>query len=99
VREKGGKPATYEFQLLGIKKAALASESFLSAASFIETTKVLTEAAIAGKEDKLEGLIENVIIGNLIPAGTGARKYRNLVVEEEVLLREEEEESSEREEE
>jgi DNA-directed RNA polymerase subunit beta' len=99
VREKGGKPATYEFQLLGIKKAALASESFLSAASFIETTKVLTEAAIAGKEDKLEGLIENVIIGNLIPAGTGTRKYRNLVVEEEELLQEEEEEPSEREEE
>lgn len=91
VRERGGKPATYEFQLLGIKKAALASESFLAAASFIETTKVLTEAAIAGREDKLEGLVENVIIGNLIPAGTGAKKYRNLVVEEELLMEEEEE--------
>ncbi|MEO0246716.1 MAG: DNA-directed RNA polymerase subunit beta' [candidate division WOR-3 bacterium] len=97
VREKGGKPATYEFQLLGITRAALAAESFLSAASFQETTKVLTEAAIAGREDRLEGLKENVIIGNLIPVGTGFKTYRNLVVEGEIEVakEEEEEESSE----
>ena len=92
VREKGGRPATYEFQLLGITRAALASESFLSAASFQETTKVLTEAAIAGKEDKLEGLKENVIIGNLVPAGTGFKKYRRISIKEEVELEETEEE-------
>ncbi len=97
VREKGGRPATYEFQLLGITRAALAAESFLSAASFQETTKVLTEAAIAGREDRLEGLKENVIIGNLIPTGTGFKKYRNIVVEGEIetVESEEEEESSE----
>jgi DNA-directed RNA polymerase subunit beta' len=70
--------------LLGITKAALQSESFLSAASFQETTKVLTEAAIAGKVDHLQGLKENVLIGKLIPAGTGMERYRNIVVERTV---------------
>ncbi len=68
--------------LLGITKAALMTESFLSAASFQETTRVLTEAAIGGKKDKLLGLKENVIIGKLIPAGTGMSKYRSVVVED-----------------
>jgi len=63
--------------MLGITKAALATNSFLSAASFQETTKVLTEAAIKGKVDPLIGLKENVIIGKLIPAGTGMKRYRN----------------------
>ncbi|PKM52723.1 MAG: DNA-directed RNA polymerase subunit beta' [Firmicutes bacterium HGW-Firmicutes-7] len=67
--------------LLGITKASLATNSFLSAASFQETTKVLTEAAIHGKEDPLIGLKENVIIGNLIPAGTGMKRYRNVEIE------------------
>ena len=66
--------------LLGITKASLMTESFLSAASFQETTKVLTEAAIRGKQDKLQGLKENVIIGKLIPAGTGLEKYRSVEV-------------------
>ena len=66
--------------LLGITKAALATESFMSAASFQETTKILTEAAIKGKSDKLIGLKENVIIGNLIPAGTGLERYRNVEI-------------------
>ena len=68
--------------LLGITKASLNTESFLSAASFQETTKVLTEAAIKGKVDNLIGLKENVIIGKLIPAGTGYSVYRNIAVEE-----------------
>jgi DNA-directed RNA polymerase subunit beta' len=65
------KPATYERMLLGITKASLSTESFISAASFQETTRVLTEAAINGKRDMLRGLKENVIVGRLIPAGTG----------------------------
>jgi DNA-directed RNA polymerase subunit beta' len=69
--------------LLGITKAALMTESFLSAASFQETTRVLTEAAINGKQDKLLGLKENVIIGKLIPAGTGLGKYRAVEVIDE----------------
>ncbi len=76
------KPATVETVLLGITKSALATESFLSAASFQETTKILTEAAIKGKTDHLIGLKENVIIGKLIPAGTGLERYRNVNVEE-----------------
>jgi DNA-directed RNA polymerase subunit beta' len=68
--------------LLGITKAAIMTESFLSAASFQETTKVLTEAAINGKVDKLQGLKENVIIGKLIPAGTGLGKYRAVEIED-----------------
>src|SRR5699024_9767764 len=63
--------ATYSRDLLGITKASLATESFISAASFQETTRVLTEAAVAGKRDELRGLKENVIVGRLIPAGTG----------------------------
>ena len=76
--EKGGKPANAKRVLLGITKAALATESFLSAASFQETAKVLTEAAIKNKVDPLVGLKENVIIGKLIPAGTGVRDYKML---------------------
>ncbi len=64
-------PATYEYMLLGITKASLSTDSFISAASFQETTRVLTEAAIMGKKDDLRGLKENVIVGRLIPAGTG----------------------------
>ena len=77
----GLRPATAKRVLLGITKASLATESFLSAASFQETTRVLTEAAIKGKEDHLIGLKENVILGKLIPAGTGMKKYRNIAVE------------------
>ena len=75
---EGGEPATAEPLLLGITRASLSTESFISAASFQETTKVLTEAAVAGKVDNLIGLKENVIIGHLIPAGTGIEKYRNM---------------------
>jgi DNA-directed RNA polymerase subunit beta' len=73
----GGKPAKYEHMLLGITKASLSTDSFISAASFQETTKVLTEAAVAGKVDTLHGLKENVIMGRLIPAGTGLADYRD----------------------
>ena len=76
--EEGKQPAESKDVILGITKAALATNSFLSAASFQETTKVLTEAAIKGKIDPLIGLKENVIIGKLIPAGTGMRRYRNV---------------------
>jgi DNA-directed RNA polymerase subunit beta' len=77
--ENGNKliPASFTQLLMGITKASLATESFLSAASFQETTKVLTEAAIKGKVDHLVGLKENVIIGKLIPAGTGLSLYRD----------------------
>jgi DNA-directed RNA polymerase subunit beta' len=73
-------PATAEPVLLGITQASLSTESFISAASFQETTKVLTDAAIQGKVDHLLGLKENVIMGHLIPAGTGLKKFRNLIV-------------------
>ncbi len=76
----GGEPATARPVLLGITKASLATDSFLSAASFQETTRVLTEAAIKGKLDPLLGLKENVIIGKLVPAGTGMSRYRNLKI-------------------
>ncbi|MHB1653537.1 MAG: DNA-directed RNA polymerase subunit beta' [Desulfitobacteriaceae bacterium] len=79
---KGGEPAVARPVLLGITKASLATDSFLSAASFQETTRVLTEAAIKGKIDPLLGLKENVIIGKLIPAGTGMSRYRNIKVTE-----------------
>jgi DNA-directed RNA polymerase subunit beta' len=69
--EQGGKPAVAEPLILGITKASLSTDSFISAASFQETTKVLTDASIAGAEDELQGLKENVIMGRLIPAGTG----------------------------
>ncbi|ADY54751.1 DNA-directed RNA polymerase subunit beta' [Syntrophobotulus glycolicus DSM 8271] len=83
VEAQGGEPATARPVLLGITKASLATDSFLSAASFQETTRVLTEAAIKGKIDPLIGLKENVIIGKLIPAGTGMSKFRNIKVYEE----------------
>ena len=76
--EKGGQPCEAKRVLLGITKASLATNSFLSAASFQETTRVLTDAAIKGKNDKLMGLKENVIIGKLIPAGTGMKRYKNI---------------------
>ena len=97
--KKSGQPAKGEEVILGITKASLATESFLSAASFQETTKVLTDAALEGKRDRLLGLKENVIIGKLIPAATGLRHYRTLSIEptepveppsEEGLLDEEE---------
>ncbi|WP_418223091.1 DNA-directed RNA polymerase subunit beta' [Clostridium isatidis] len=78
IRALGGEEAKGEQTLLGITKAALATDSFLSAASFQETTRVLTDAAIKGKKDPLVGLKENVIIGKLIPAGTGLMRYRNI---------------------
>ena len=83
-KKNGLKPAKGKRVLLGITKASLATESFLSAASFQETTRVLTEAAIKGKEDHLIGLKENVIIGKLIPAGTGMQKYQDLEITTDV---------------
>jgi DNA-directed RNA polymerase subunit beta' len=82
---EGKEPAEGKQVMLGITKAALATNSFLSAASFQETTKVLTEAAIKGKVDPLIGLKENVIIGKLIPAGTGMKRYRNTKLSTESL--------------
>jgi len=97
--EEGKRPATGKRVLLGITKASLATDSFLSAASFQETTRVLTEAAIKGKVDELIGLKENVIIGKLIPAGTGLAKYRNIHIStEQVETSEPEEEKTEQEE-
>jgi DNA-directed RNA polymerase subunit beta' len=90
--EEGLEPAVARPALLGITKASLATDSFLSAASFQETTRVLTEAAIKGRQDSLLGLKENVIIGKLIPAGTGMGRYRNIQV---VHTKEEEEASLE----
>ncbi len=83
VEEKGGAPATCEYMLLGITKASLNTESFISAASFQETTRILTEAAVDGKKDLLRGLKENVIIGRLIPAGTGFHHLSNANEEKE----------------
>lgn len=83
IEEQGGKPAVGRVSLLGITKAALATDSFLSAASFQETTRVLTDAAIKGKIDPLLGLKENVIIGKLIPAGTGMTRYRSIRINTE----------------
>jgi DNA-directed RNA polymerase subunit beta' len=80
-RAAKGEEATFEPLILGITKASLATESFLSAASFQETTKVLTDASIEGKVDRLLGLKENVIIGKLIPAATGLKKYRGIDIE------------------
>jgi hypothetical protein len=74
---EGKLPATFEHMLLGITKASLSTDSFISAASFQETTRVLTEAAIMGKRDELRGLKENVIVGRLIPAGTGLAYHRS----------------------
>ena len=78
---EGGQPASGRPELMGITKASLATESWLSAASFQETTRVLTDAAIHARSDSLRGLKENVIIGKLIPAGTGLERYRNIRVE------------------
>src|ERR1700754_3724865 len=88
VENEGKKPSTYDYNLLGITKASLSTDSFISAASFQETTRVLTEAAIMGKRDELRGLKENVIVGRLIPAGTGmayhqARKVKDAMDEAE----------------
>ena len=80
VLARGGRPAVAESLLLGITKASLSTESFISASSFQETTKVLIEAAICGKTDDLRGLKENVIMGRLIPAGTGLPPYKRLQV-------------------
>jgi DNA-directed RNA polymerase subunit beta' len=78
---EGGEPASGRPVLMGITKASLTTDSWLSAASFQETTRVLTDAAINGRSDRLVGLKENVIIGKLIPAGTGINKYRNIQVQ------------------
>jgi DNA-directed RNA polymerase subunit beta' len=80
VDARDAEPATCEQMLQGITRAALGTSSFMSAASFQETTRVLNEAAILGKTDYLEGMKENVICGHLIPAGTGQRDFDNLVV-------------------
>ena len=98
VHEEGGKPASGRPLLLGITKASLSTDSFISAASFQETTRVLTEAAISGKIDYLRGLKENVIMGRLIPAGTGMEYYRNVEVENPFQDHAEEEEPLELEE-
>ncbi|MBA2341145.1 MAG: DNA-directed RNA polymerase subunit beta' [Pyrinomonadaceae bacterium] len=89
VRDEDGEPATFEPLLLGITKASLSTDSFISAASFQETTRVLTEAAISGRVDYLRGLKENVIMGRLIPAGTGMEYYRNVRVERDQATEEE----------
>jgi DNA-directed RNA polymerase subunit beta' len=86
----GGQPAKGDALLLGITKASLSTESFISASSFQETTKVLTEASINGRVDYLRGLKENVIMGRLIPAGTGLGAYKRLTVD--VALEDEEDE-------
>ena len=80
----GDEPAVGRPVLLGITKASLETDSFLSAASFQETTRVLTDAAIKGKRDELLGLKENVIIGKLVPAGTGMQRYRKIKAETEM---------------
>jgi DNA-directed RNA polymerase subunit beta' len=81
VVRKGGEPATNEPLLLGITKASLTTQSFISAASFQETTRVLTDASIRGAKDDLLGLKENIIIGHLIPAGTGVYRYSEIEIE------------------
>jgi DNA-directed RNA polymerase subunit beta' len=87
VQEEGGEPSKANALLLGITKASLSTDSFISAASFQETTRVLTEAAISGRVDYLRGLKENVIMGRLIPAGTGMKYYRNVKVEDDPTAR------------
>jgi DNA-directed RNA polymerase subunit beta' len=85
---QGGEPAKAEPLLLGITKASLSTDSFISAASFQETTRVLTEAAVSGRVDYLRGLKENVIMGRLIPAGTGMKYYRNFRLEKDETIEE-----------
>ena len=92
---EGKSPATGTPIILGITKASLATNSFMSAASFQETTKVLTDAAINGKVDPLIGLKENVIIGKLIPAGTGMKRYQDVVIDTGIEITEEEEAAEE----
>ena len=97
---QGGQPAAAKPVLLGITKASLETESFISAASFQDTTRVLTEASTLGKTDTLEGFKENVIMGHLIPAGTGFSRYSKIEVEpaegaEEIAAASEEEEAAE----
>ena len=86
--EAGGRPAQGKAKLLGITKASLSTDSFISAASFQETTRVLTEAAINGKVDYLRGLKENVIMGRLVPAGTGMEYYRQVKIAGEDVVEE-----------
>jgi DNA-directed RNA polymerase subunit beta' len=86
LKAEGKQPAEGKQIILGITKAALATNSFMSAASFQETTKVLTEAAIKGKVDPLIGLKENVLIGKLIPAGTGMKRYRDVVLDTDARI-------------
>ena len=85
---RDGYPATFEHVLLGITQAALSTESFISAASFQETTKVLANAATEAKVDYLLGLKENVVMGHLIPAGTGLKKYHNIMLKSEEPIEE-----------
>ncbi len=92
VAEAGGQPSSAESLLLGITKASLSTDSFISAASFQETTRVLTEAAISGRVDYLRGLKENVIMGRLIPAGTGMKMYRNVKVDYDPTMNQKQEE-------
>lgn len=84
IEARDAMPATFQHVLLGITQAALSTESFLSAASFQETTKVLANAAIQAKIDRLIGLKENIVMGHLIPAGTGLKKYRNISLKSEI---------------
>ena len=97
LKKEGKKPAIAERILLGITKASLQTNSFISAASFQETTRVLTDAAIRGKVDKLKGLKENVIVGRLIPAGTGHTKikWQKEAIKRDAILAEEMSEKSE----
>ncbi len=90
MKNDGGTPAVGRPMLLGITKASLSTESFISAASFQEPTRVLPEAAISGRVDYLRGLKENVIMGRLIPAGTGLNYYRQLTIGTEIEAPEEE---------
>lgn len=92
VMDNGGQPSSAEPLLLGITKASLSTDSFISAASFQETTRVLTEAAISGRVDYLRGLKENVIMGRLIPAGTGMKYYRNVAIPHDATINQKEEE-------
>ena len=98
LEKEGKEPAEGKQVMLGITKASLATDSFLSAASFQETTKVLTEAAIKGKVDRLIGLKENVLIGKLIPAGTGMKQYRNVHLSTDGMVPEVEEDLEDEEE-
>ncbi len=98
IETRDAEAATFEHVLLGITQAALSTDSFISAASFQETTKVLTNAATEAKTDYLIGLKENVVMGHLIPAGTGLKKYRNLMLKGEEVVQHKEEEMTEKEE-